>query len=84
MNQYPKAVLVGGKFDDDGGRPSGVIRKLYDSMITNGLTPLGSDFLCRNGGNFRELEQWMKEVVPTLSKASAVNTGRIKSVTIKI
>ena len=48
--------MVGGQFSDDGGRPSGYIRKLYDAM-----RPFSTGTLI-NGGHFSDLS----EVLPNL------------------
>ena len=46
-----KILLVGGIFDDVGGRPSGYVNKLY-----NGLVALSAPVHCVNGGEYNQLK----------------------------
>ena len=45
----PKTLMVGGRFDDSGGRPSKIASELFKSLSDG-----NSNFF--NGGNYRELE----------------------------
>jgi hypothetical protein len=48
-------LLVGGRFDDQGGKPSGYIKKLFDALFT--IHPFGTLI---NGGKFEELGESKK------------------------
>jgi hypothetical protein len=49
-------VIVGGAWDDNGGRPSGYVKKLHAGLVRAGVT----DIVLLNGGSFDYLPVYMK------------------------
>lgn len=55
-----KILLVGGRFDDEGGRPSGYIDKLYDAFEALSVETVQ----CFNGGAYAALSAVIQGVAP--------------------
>lgn len=54
-----KYLLVGGRFDDQGGKPSGYVKKLFTSLQRE----LPGDWEIHNGGEWNTLEAGMQEKI---------------------
>ena len=53
-----KILIVGGSFDDNGGRPSSLVTKVYETFVAQGYAV---DVF--NGGNFDEVENILESTV---------------------